>query len=117
MHEKEQWLELYKLHFGQASCAAKDIFAMLDAFKTHPELSDAVILAHSDHGSRIILKGHEDPKDWRGSFIALRMPGMKARVIDTPVRLDRLYKNLLENNFTKLDLDQLGPLEDSPYRQ
>jgi hypothetical protein len=113
--DKDAWLKLYKLHFGQASCAASDIFALMESIKKRSELSDAVILLHSDHGSRIIQSGQPSQRDWRGSFIAVRIPGMEGRIVDTPVRLDRFYNNLLENNFKKLDIEKLHPLEDSPY--
>jgi hypothetical protein len=55
-------------------------------------------------------------RDMRGSFIALKIPAMEGRLIDTPVRLDKLYQNLIDNHFQNIELDKLGPLPDSPYK-
>ncbi len=55
-------------------------------------------------------------RDRYGSFIAIRIPGMAGRLVDTPVRLDTFYTNLLENHFQTLDFAKLRPLADSPYQ-
>lgn len=118
--------ELYRLHFGQATCASRDVFALAESLERRDAMSDTVILVHSDHGSRIVIRDYETTnppgygqsdaaRDWRGSFIAVRIPGVEGRVIDTPVRLDKLYANLLDHDFRALDFEKLRPLEDSPY--
>ncbi len=118
--------ELFRRHFDQVLCSQRDVFNITDAMDKNPKMSDAVVLIHSDHGSRICLREDcsQDPKsymenltkkEWFNSFIALKIPGMQAQVIDTPVRLDTLYNNLLENHFKKIDLDKLNQQNDSPF--
>ncbi len=120
-HQMDNRRHFYELAFGQSSCAAQDVFTMVDALQQNKAMSDAVILVHSDHGARIDMMDSEPHKkgltqrDWRGSFIAIKIPDMQGRVVDTPVRLDALYANLLEHNFRTLDIDKLKPDSDSPY--
>lgn len=113
---------VYRLNFAQSNCAKNEIMNLMHALASRKEMSDAVVLIHSDHGSRIAarpVKNYYTAKDYkrdmRGSFIALRIPGIPGRVIDTPVRLDTLYMNLMENQFRTIDLEKLKPLKDSPY--
>lgn len=119
-------IKLYRLHFAQATCAAHDILAMVASLARNSKLADSVILIHSDHGSRIAIRDYEKSKppgydratferDYRGSFLAIKIPGMEGGVIDTPVRLDAFYNNLLANRFQKFDLDAIEQSEDSPY--
>lgn len=104
--------EVYKHHFEQMQCAQQDIFLMLDALEKRKETADAVVFLHSDHGTRM----SKSKIDMRGSFIALKIPGMEGGVIDVPVRLDALYNNLIENNFKTFDLKKIPPDKYSPYR-
>lgn len=117
---------LYRLHFGQAVCTAHEIFKLTDILDKKQKIADTVVLVHSDHGSRIAIENYQKIKpagytksnyeqDWRGSFIAIRIPSMNGRIIDEPVRLDAFYKNLMENNFQKLDIEKLTRMSDSPY--
>jgi hypothetical protein len=102
---------VYKHYFEQAKCAQKDLFTMLDALAKLKETTDAVIFIHSDHGTRM----SKSKIDMRGSFIALKIPGRKGGIIDTPVRLDTLSNNLIENNFQKFEPEKILPDKHSPY--
>ena len=42
----------------------------------------------------------------------IKILDMQGRVVNTPVRLDALYANLLEHNFRTLDIDKLKPDSD-----
>ncbi len=119
-------LYFYRMHYAQAQCAALDVFKLTDALSKREETSNATIFVHSDHGARIRVEdywNYKNPlyekedyeRDMRGSFIAVKIAGMEGRVIDTPVRLDKVYYNLIVNQFKSLDFDKLTPFKDSPY--
>ena len=102
----------YIRYYAQVLCSQKTISRLLDFIKKNHKLDDAVILVHGDHGSRI------EPRkklSMRGSFLAIRIPGMDGGIIDIPVRLDYLYQNLLENDFQNFNLDKIPAATDSPY--
>ena len=116
----------YRTHFNQAQCATNDVFELTDALGKREETADSTIFIHSDHGARIKPidfwkyknSGYDQTnaeRDMRGSFIAVKIAGMEGRVIDTPVRLDKVYYNLIINQFKSLDFDKLVPFKDSPY--
>jgi len=114
---------LYSEHVSQAECAQKEVMNILDAIQTRPEMSDTVMIVHSDHGARIPLKdGDADwydrktlDRDMRAAFMAVRIPGKRGRVIDQPVRIDKLYRQLAENDFRKFDLHRIPPDRSNPY--
>lgn len=101
---------LYHAHFEQAQCVQRDVFALLDrALANNPNLQDAVLLIHGDHGSRIAsplnkgMRYNQQARDMLGTFFAVRIPGISGRIIDTPVRIDRIYDHLLQRDFRTLD--------------
>ena len=109
----------YALHLEQAECAARDIRRLDAAIGAKPELQDATIIVHSDHGSRISIENRAalaDPKygdrayerDWRGAFFAVKIPGLAGGAIDRPVRVDKLFDRLIRSGFRGLDLDSIS---------
>jgi hypothetical protein len=108
-------------------CAKKEVLHLVDSIQQNQNMRDAVILVHGDHGARIGFKQRckqcvfeRSPKvkpkrDWRKTFVAIKIPGVEGRVIKTPVRLDKLYKHLLDTNFTRLDSSEVQRTHDSPY--
>ncbi len=115
----------YQRHFEQASCAAQSAFRLIDGLMARPDMADTVFLIHSDHGSRLAIrdpKKHKEgvydkrdyERDMRGSFIALKIPGMEGGIVDQPVRLDYLFNQLVRNDFRSFNLKKLKP-KGSPY--
>lgn len=98
--------------FEQASCSKKHVFHLVDKLEESPALKDAVIIVHGDHGVRL---DKTSDVSMYGSFLAVKIPGVEARIIDFPVRLDRFYKNLLENDFKTFNVREMLPSKDSPY--
>ena len=117
----------WRRHYDQAVCLASDIKKLINAISKSKELSDATIIIHGDHGARVGIKNYEGamPRgysaaikeiDTRGSFLAVHIPGvMEGGVVDTPVRLDKVYRALAKEHFKSLDLKSLKPGPDSPY--
>lgn len=102
----------YTHYFDQASCAKREVFNLVDALKHNEKMADAIILVHGDHGAK---HNKRSELSMRGSFLAIRIPGIRGRVIDTPVRLDTFYAHLLANDFQFFESDRLTPGPDSPY--
>jgi hypothetical protein len=120
-------LERYRLHFEQAQCVARMMSRLVAAIDSRPELKGSTIILHGDHGSRIVTADRKQPpgptsddrqaeRDWRGTLLAIRIHShLSSKVIETPVRVDQVFKTLVENDFREVPLEALGPLEDSPY--
>lgn len=109
----------YGLHIEQAECAARDIRRLDAAIRANSALRDAIIMVHSDHGSRISIENraalsdqeyddHAYERDWRGAFFAVKIPGLAGRAIDRPVRVDMLYDRLIRSDFRGLDFDSIS---------
>lgn len=122
----ESRLERYKASFAQDRCVASDVFRLEDVIDKKKETANAVIFVHGDHGARIAIDDlkpfthgeytkEEHERDWRGTFGAIRIPGVPGRVIDKPVHLIALYRMLVDNDFTAVDMDKLETGDDSPY--
>lgn len=118
--------ERYRLQFAQTECAALHFGRIADVIAAGPATADAVVLVHGDHGSRITIEnrkgvapelyGQADyERDNRGTFLAIRMPGLAPGIIDTPVRVDDLYDALVRTKFRSLDVSALPRRADSPY--
>lgn len=116
----------YRRHFEQAECVARDVTRLMEALRRRPELADATVILHGDHGSRIAIEdrgplaaaGYDEKtyeRDWRATFLAIHIPSVAGRAIDMPVRIDQVLNGLLEGDFASLQLDDLQPTPDSPY--
>lgn len=116
--------ERYRQYFEQTTCLASRMKALIDVID-----GDAIVLLHSDHGSRITIEDRSGiPKteyddtmysmDTYGAFAAIRMPGvLEPGVVEDPVAIDTLVRHLSDNGFTAIDLNSVSGTEGSPYRQ
>lgn len=109
-----QWSDRknYQQYFGQTNCAKREVFNLVGSLLKNEKMTDAVILVHGDHGARL---NKRSKLSMRGSFLAIKIPGIAGMIIDTPVRLDTFYANLLANNFEVFEPDKLTPGTDLPY--
>lgn len=70
------------LYLAQVQCVASKIDELLEAIAARPELADARVIIHGDHGSRIsvgnVLEDYE-PRDFvanYGTYFAVKAPGV-----------------------------------------
>lgn len=120
--------ERYRQHYAQALCLSQRIDQLVAALEHTPEMQDAVIILHADHGSRIALiadRGDTLPggytrydyeRDMRGGFMAVRLSGQReGGVVETPARIDKVLEVLVKHDFARLAFEDIEPTNDSPY--
>lgn len=106
--------ERYRLYLGQMQCLQTRLIGMLDRILALPAYRDAVVLLHGDHGSRIAFRDKqawlnlgrssaEFERDWRASFIAVRMPGSAGRRVETPTNISEVFHRLVATDFDSFD--------------
>lgn len=117
----------YRLHFEQAACATREIGGLIDAIDRNPEMRDAAVIVHADHGSRIAIEDRSNlpdavynsqtyERDWRGAFLAVRIPGaIQGGEVSAPVSLEQVYQSLVESGFRKLNVKAIRSDKSSPY--
>jgi hypothetical protein len=78
----ERRQHFYKAYLGQVRCVVSKLDALLSAVELSPQLRDALIVIHGDHGSRIsngnVLEDYRerDFVDNYATFFAVRAPGV-----------------------------------------
>jgi hypothetical protein len=103
----------YRLYYEQVLCTNRLVGKFLDAIERNPALSDAVVIIHGDHGSRISLRepemwvgtgyGEADyNRDWRATFFAVRTPGEAGGRSSQPAVIHDLYEDLVKSDFTTI---------------
>lgn len=118
--------ERYRRMFEQATCANSHITSLADRVLARPKMGDTVVLVHGDHGSRITIENRKGvdaaaysdadyERDNRGTFLAVRMPGLAPGIVERPVRVDDVYTALVHSGFAKLNVDAMPRRADSPY--
>jgi hypothetical protein len=86
---------------------------MIDHIQSNPQLADATILLHGDHGARIamkledLLKGggtqSDMMRDYQAAFLAVRTPGSTGKIVDAEVNINDAYAGLLSTDFRNLE--------------
>jgi hypothetical protein len=105
----------YRLYYEQVLCTNRLIGKFLDAIEQNPALSDAVVIIHGDHGSRISLRDPEMwagssyseadyDRDWHATFFAVRILGNASGRSSQPAAIHDLYKDLVKNDFATMPL-------------
>lgn len=116
----------YELFLDQALCASSDLMDLIKVIDSKPELKDALVIVHGDHGPRITAVTDEAKadlnydegrraRDRRATFLAIRDGQKPGGVIEDDVRIDAVFENLAESDFTGLDLSRVRRYDDSPY--
>jgi len=101
----------YRLHVDQALCLQSMLLPLIDRVLNDPNMADAVIILHSDHGSRIsstpgerwcAVGGTEEEyeHDWRASMLAVRVPGINGLRVRKPTDAVDVYRRLVEGDFS-----------------
>ncbi len=116
----------YDLFLDQALCASSDVMDLIKAIDSQPQLKDAMIIVHGDHGARITAETdvsradlnyspQRRERDMRATFLAIRDGQKPGSVIEDDVRIDAVFENLVENDFAGFDLGKVRRYPDSPY--
>ena len=115
----------YEMHLEQALCASYDVMDIVKEIDRNPDIKDALIIIHGDHGSRIgpgasgrAELGYDEAnrqRDQRGTFLAIRDGQKPASVVADDVRIDAVFEALVEADFESLDLTRVRRYSDSPY--
>jgi hypothetical protein len=105
----------YHLYYEQVLCTNRLVGKFLDTIGQNPALSDAVVIIHGDHGSRISLRdpqmwvgtGYSEAdyhRDWHATLFAVRIPGNASGRSSQPAAIHDLYKDLVKNDFATMPL-------------
>lgn len=105
--------EYYGQYLEQVQCVFSRMDELLGVIRTSPALSDAIVIVHGDHGSRISngeLLDQMTPRDYvdnYGTFFAVRGPGFEPG-IDCELRsLPQLFRQVVQDG-------RAGPAETEP---
>jgi hypothetical protein len=112
----------YQMYYEQIKCLQRGIAAILQAVAGNQKLSDAAIVIHGDHGSRIAIEdqtewsGHgydegDYERDRRAAFFAIRVPNHNPVNSKKRIRIDTIYRLLIASDFMLFD-DSGVPDED-----
>jgi hypothetical protein len=107
----------YLLYFEQLICTQIMISDFLDKLKSIPKMSDAIVVVHGDHGSRISLTNSDrlalsSPSDYtegrqaldqRATFLAIKAPTILPGEEFRPARLDWIIHELWKTDFTNFE--------------
>ena len=120
--------ENYKLYFEQIVCMQHKLDEAFSAIRSNPELHDAVIILHGDHGARISVgngKGMENDgydeaaylRDRYAAFFAVKIFGKLGRKIDDPIAIHDLFGELVRADFSDLNISNIErrPLSDRMF--
>ncbi len=121
-HYRLRWAML----LDQSLCASHDVMHIVKALDSQPHMRDAMIIIHGDHGARIETKsaavrtelGQDRAalnRDQLGTFLAIRDGQKPGSVIEDDVRIDAVFKALVDSDFEGLDLSRVRRHPDSPY--
>jgi Sulfatase len=120
--------ETYKLYFEQVLCMQHKLAEAFAAIRSNPELHDAVIILHGDHGARISVgngKGMENDgydeaaflRDRYAAFFAVKIFGKPGSKVDDPIAIHDLFGELVRAEFSDLNIDNIErrPLSDRMF--
>jgi len=112
----------YRRYGQQLECSLKHVSEILDHVAQNPELKNAIVLIHGDHGSRISVNkiddrtdvdlSNEDLLDNFPTLFAVRHPDIKPGIDNKPVALDSLLRHYLKEMDTR---PYPGPAESQIY--
>jgi hypothetical protein len=96
----------YPLYLEQVECTLTKLDTLLAAIDRNPALSDATLILHGDHGTRIGMNTAGKPLasllDWHPTLVAVRFPDRAPRIFDRAVDLQDVMHDLLRNDFQTL---------------
>ena len=108
----------YHLHVDQALCLQSMLLPLIDGILKNPDMADAAIILHGDHGARISstsdevwrsVGGTEEEyeHDWRGSMLAIRVPGIAGVRVKKVTDAVDIYRQMVEGDFSAATLKPL----------
>lgn len=102
----------YEGYFKQVQCVMSKLDALMKAIAAVPALSDALIVIHGDHGSRIsageLIEDHT-PRDFidnYGAFFAVREAGLTAGIDCEFASLSQVFNRVMRQEVEETDGDR-----------
>jgi hypothetical protein len=102
----------YRRYFEQVRCLQKQLGELFAIIRENPNLADAIVILHGDHGSRITLTEprSEDRKrlvpsdlvDGYSTLFAIRSPGLRRGYDLRLAPLQGLFRYFMVNGFSKV---------------
>jgi hypothetical protein len=92
--------QLYEAYLQQGTCVIRLIDKLLQSISAVPELQNATIMIHGDHGSRLSSTRYvedmtdRDMVDNYSTFFAVKKPGLSAGINQTPDSIQRKFADL-----------------------
>lgn len=100
--------ERYIAYFAQMECTNKLMERILSSVNNNPDLDDATIVVHGDHGSRMGLEGVDTRLFTYATLMAIRTPGLVPGYARD--------KESVPTLFSKHVIEKLGLLDGTAFR-